>query len=250
MVSKTSYYQLDPKIYDDQFWWKKDDIEFWKETLIPKTNSILEIAAGTGRLAAPLIREGYQYTGLEISNEYCHYANKKLHNIISKHVIIQGDMRSFDFKKKFDKIFIPFNSLLHILNEQDFLSTLDCIKHHMHDQSELFIDIFVPHSDYLQDTGNSPNKRVEFFNSMNKKETIIKESILYDDVKEIITVDWLYENQHEIYKKFSFQMKIYYPDTMNRILTDSGFYIIDLWGDYQKSQFSTESNLQIYKCRK
>ena len=78
-----SYYSLPPQTYNDQFWWKKDDIEFWKETLIPKTNSILEIAAGTGRLAAPLIREGYQYTGLEISNEYCHYANKKLHNIIS-----------------------------------------------------------------------------------------------------------------------------------------------------------------------
>ena len=24
------YYNISPQIYDDQFWWKKDDIEFWK----------------------------------------------------------------------------------------------------------------------------------------------------------------------------------------------------------------------------
>ena len=27
---KKEYYTIEPQVYDNQFWWKKDDIEFWK----------------------------------------------------------------------------------------------------------------------------------------------------------------------------------------------------------------------------
>ena len=67
---KKNYYSILPKIYDDQFWWKKDDIEFWKKIFYNKKNTILELAAGTGRLAIPLIREQNNYTGLELSKGY------------------------------------------------------------------------------------------------------------------------------------------------------------------------------------
>ena len=77
-VFKKTFYELPPQIYDDQFWWKKDDLEFWKYILRPANNSILELAAGTGRVAQPLLREGFNYTGLEISDAYCNHANQSL----------------------------------------------------------------------------------------------------------------------------------------------------------------------------
>jgi len=246
----TNYYSIHPQTYDDQFWWKKDDIEFWQYILNPTTNSILELAAGTGRLAYPLIIEGYDYTGLEISENYCKHANSKLSHITTKESVIQGDMRSFNFRKKYDKIVIPFNSLLHLLNEKDFFSTLDSIKKHMHNNSELYIDIFVPHSYYLNHKTKEPQKRVEFMNSLNQKETIIKEILTYDSTNEIMHVTWLYESEKKTYNKFFFKMKVYYPDTMNRILIDNGFKILNLWGDYNQSNFDANSNLQIYKCKK
>ena len=157
-------------------------------------------------------------------------------------------MRFFQLNKKFDKIFIPFNSLLHLLNEKDLQSTLNSIKEHMHLNSELYIDIFMPQASYLYNSFNK--KRIEFFNSTNSKDTVVKESLEYDSASEIINVIWNYEHNRKIYQTFNFKMKIYYPDTMNRILVDSGFQIINLWGDYNKSKFSLESNLQIYQCRK
>ncbi len=248
MSKKHTYYQLNPQTYDDQFWWKKDDIEFWKKILHPKSNSVLEIAAGTGRLAEPLIREGFNYTGLEISDDYCKYANNKLQKICEKQFVVQGDMRYFNFNKKYDRVFIPFNSLLHILNENDLLITFKQIRKHMHSNSQFFIDIFVPHQEYLI-SSNHLEKRVEFFNSINKKETIIKEKTIYNSDTETIQVSWYYEHNKEIYQEFVFDMKIYYPDTMNRILVDSGFEVLNVWGDYNQSTLSEKSNLQIYKCQ-
>ena len=39
---------------------------------------------------------------------------------------------------------------------------------------------------------------------------------------------------------------MYYPDTINRMLVDAGFNVIDVFGDYQMGPFKESSVLQIY----
>ena len=133
------YYSIPPKLYDDQFWWKKNDIEFWKSLFSNPDKTILEFAAGTGRLAVPLIREGLSYTGIEISPDYVKYAYNE-HNLQS---IICNDMRFVDLEKKFDYLFIGFNSFSHLLNSSDVSSFFDTVKHHMHKKSHFYIDVFM-----------------------------------------------------------------------------------------------------------
>ena len=246
-MSPESYYALPPQTYHDQFWWKKDDIEFWKKIFSNQQKTILELAAGTGRISIPLIRENLDYTGLEISKDYCNFANRDLKELTNKAHIVQGDMRNFNLNKTFDVIFVGFNSLLHLLNEKDLIKTLNCIQSHMHEKSKLYIDIFVPHTLFLS-RSKSKMKICEFFDSIQKQESIIYESLKYDDKNEIMNVNWFYESKGKAYNEFKFDMKMYYPDTMNRILTDQNFKILNLWGDYNKTLFNEESNLQIYQC--
>ena len=136
-----NYYQLDPQTYDDQFWWKTNDIEFWKSILTNKNKTILELASGTGRIAVPLIREGYKYVGLDISETYCKYASDKLKIFSKKQIIYNYDMKNFFFKKNFDNIIIGFNSWLHLFKEKEAIQCLNSIKNHMHSKSKLYIDI-------------------------------------------------------------------------------------------------------------
>ena len=64
------YYSIPPQVYDDQFWWKKDDLEFWKNELDINKAKILELGSGTGRIAESLIGLDLDYTGLDLSSEY------------------------------------------------------------------------------------------------------------------------------------------------------------------------------------
>ena len=239
------YYLIDPQTYDDQFWWKKDDIEFWKSLFIYPDTSILELAAGTGRLAIPLIREGIHYTGLELSNEYVQYANLKFQ---FSNPIILGDMRDFNFNKKYDFIFIGFNSFLHLLSEDEAIQCLRSIKNHMHANSKLYIDIFMPEASSLYRSSSDILTVMEFMDSQQRCTSTIEEFFFYDNKSEVASISWQYKNhENTYYKKFDFQMKIYSPDTMNRILVDNGFYIHNLWGSYDKSPFKKGSQLQIYE---
>ena len=37
-----TFYSIPPQVYEDQFWWKKDDVEFWKRELNQDNVKILE----------------------------------------------------------------------------------------------------------------------------------------------------------------------------------------------------------------
>ena len=243
------YYNITPQIYDDQFWWKKDDIEFWKNTFNNNKKTILELAAGTGRLGLPLIKEGYKYTGIEIAQSYCDYGNIFFQQKCHKDCLKNADMRFFNLEHKYDYIFIGFNSLLHLLNEQDIYNCLQSIKKHMHTSSQFYIDIFVPSPLSLHRPKDTALRVLEFVDSNSKQLISIDEILDYDDKTEIADILWIYLNEDDqILFEFNFQMKMYYPDTMNRLLVENGFSINNLWGSYEKKPFTENSTLQIYQC--
>ena len=153
-----------------------------------------------------------------------------------------------DTKFKFEREVNQVIRLLSLLNEEDLIKTLNCIKSHMHKKSKLYIDIFVPPTLFISRSENKKMKICEFFDSIIKQESTIYEELSYNDKNEIMHVRWFYESEGKVYNKFTFDMKMYYPDTMNRILTEQNFKILNLWGDYNQSSFNEESNLQIYQC--
>ena len=243
----SKYYSIPPKLYDNQFWWKKNDIEFWKSLfIVEREQTILEFAAGTGRLAVPLIREGLPYFGVELSAEYVDYAHTQ-HNLKS---IICGDMRSIDLHKTFDRLFIGFNSFAHLLNPIDVSLFFDTVKRHMHKKSHFYIDVFVPHPSFLYRNPDKKEKIIDFFDTDIQEDVSITETLQYDNISDIIYVRWEYtiKQKNSIYRIFEFQMKAYYPDTMNRLLVDAGLTVLETWGDYEHSLLTENSNIQIYKC--
>ena len=243
------YYQLDPQRYNDQFWWKTNDIEFWKNIFNNKNKNILELAAGTGRIGIPLIKEGYDYKGIDISKSYCNYSKKQFKKHINSQIIFHNDMRNFNLNQKFDNIFIAFNSWLHLLNDEDVKKCLESIKKHMHSKSKLYIDIFVPNPLFLYRSKDVAVPILEFFDTKRKKIIYIDETLDYNKDKEIISITWLYKNKNKYFAEFNFKMKMYYPTKMVNLLIENNFIIKNIWGNYDKNKFKEDSNLQIYQCK-
>ena len=89
---KNSIYH-NPQRYDDQYWWKKNDIEFWKNIYNQsKGKKVLELGCGTGRLAIPLISAELIILELKFL-EFCDYAEKKIISNGLKPNIINEDFR-------------------------------------------------------------------------------------------------------------------------------------------------------------
>jgi len=237
-----------PQRYDDQYWWKKNDIEFWK-IIYHKINGpkVLELGSGTGRLAIPLLKEGADYTGIEISKEFCEYAKTKIEaNFLTANIINQ-DFRNFNLNKKYDMIFIGFNTFLHLLNDADAMLFFNSIKKHMHDNTLFYIDIFVPNPLFLY-RSKKRIKNLEYIDSITNNTIYIDEICDYNRLTEINKITWIYYSNDKKEEKYHFTMRMYYPDTMNRLIIDSGLNINNIWGSHEFTLFDESSEMQIYEC--
>ena len=75
----------------------------------------------------------------------------------------------------------------------------------------------------------------------------IFENSEYDNQSEICDIHWIYKYNRSLKSKvFNYQMKMYYPDTINRLLIDNQFHIENVYGDYDMGDFNEDSHLQIY----
>ena len=245
MIKKFDIYKH-PTLYDDQYWWKKDDIEFYK-SIIPSGSKVLELGAGTGRLAFPLFRHNVDFHGLELSSEFCNFANNKLSNLYNEARIIQGDMIDFHLDMKFDYIFIAFNSFLHVLSNKDADSCFKSIKRHLNKNGKFILDILVPNPLFLYRPKDHTLPVMDFKDSKTGELVEIFESNEYNNQTEICDIHWTYKYRGKPRREvFNYQMKMYYPDTINRLLIDNQFNIETVYGDYDMGDFNEDSHLQIY----
>ncbi|NOZ74287.1 MAG: class I SAM-dependent methyltransferase [FCB group bacterium] len=235
-----------PELYDAFHGNKIDDIPFLlAQAEKSKGPDVLELAAGTGRLAIPLIQAGFTYTGIELSPSYAQWARDKLTKRKLSGKIITGDMRSFSLDKKFDFIFVGFNSFLHLGTDQDALQCLEHIKKHLKPDGRFLVDIFVPNPDHLY---RDPEKfyPVMSFEHPQGGECRIVEKTRYDSAAEILHVEWyFYRDEASSPDIYSFDMRMVYPDTFDRLITDAGLVIQEKLGNYDGSPLEPESPLQI-----
>ena len=243
----------DPDFYNDIMWWKKDDIQFWQHIIKQtKSKKVLELCCGTGRIGLALIESGIDYYGIDSSSSFIDY----FHNQISEQKyntsqIICDDIRNFNFHQSFDFIFIGFNSLAHLLTNQDLLDTLKTIQLHMDSKTIFAIDIFVPDVSFLYRDNQDKYNIMDFMHSKTNEKLNILESIDYNALTEVNRINWDFMDKDHISKfSYSFDMRMWFPDTLNRILTDCNYDIQKIYGDYDCNALNADSEKQIYLCTK
>jgi len=242
-----------PQLYNDIMWWKKDDIKFWQNIInSTKSKKILELCCGTGRIGLPLIESGLDYYGIDSSDLFINYfKNKASKAKYNTSKIICDDIRNFNIDESFDLIFIGFNSLAHLLKNKDLLDSLKKIRFHMHSKTIFAIDIFVPDSSFLYKVDKDEVDIMDFIDSESNQKLTIFESTNYNYKNEINTIKWSFKNKLNInIFEYQFNMRMFFPDTLNRLLIDSKFYIDSFYGDYDCNIFDENSEKQIYLCKK
>ena len=188
---------------------------------------------------------------MEISSDFADLAKKKLISDGNSVSIISGDMRNFQLNKTFDLIFIGFNSFLHLLNDEDATSYLECVKKHMHKNSHFLIDIFIPNPLFLYRPENTRFTVLEYTDSNTDEHVYVEESNVYDPDTEINELTWYFStNKKKDFAVECFSMRMYFPSKMNQLLIDSGFHILHQWGDYYRTELGDGSKLQIYDIQK
>jgi SAM-dependent methyltransferase len=144
------YYDSSPMVTQ-----RTQDVTFYCHAASTYGDPVLELGCGTGRITLAIAEAGYRIVGLDISEKMLDRATAKLHALRGaareRVHLLQGDMTRFDFGEKFRSIIIPFRPFQHLLEVEEQIRCLQCIRQHLAPNGRLIVDFFQTDPERMHD---------------------------------------------------------------------------------------------------
>ena len=111
-----------------------EDLRFYTD-FCNTGGKILELGAGTGRVALSLAQAGHDVCGLDLSSAMLKQAERKRINmpldVQARCAFVQGNMADFSLPDTFTRILVPYRSFNHLTTQDRQIACLQAIRHHL-----------------------------------------------------------------------------------------------------------------------
>lgn len=226
------------------------DLQFYKNWMPKDINTeILELCCGSGRLTIPLAMDGFKISGVDNSNSMLEQAKIKAKNEKLEITFIEADIRNLDLTNKYDLIFIPFNSIHHLYENQDLFNTFKVVKKHLKDDGLFIFDCYNPNIQYITEAEKVKNKIAEYATT-DGRNVMIEQTMKYESKTQINRIEWHYFINEAFHSKQNLDMRMYFPQELDTYVKWSGFNILHKFGNFNEDEFENNSEKQIFICRK
>jgi SAM-dependent methyltransferase len=149
-----SLYDPIARIYDP---WSRsvvEDVGFYVDHAVASGGPVVELAAGTGRIAVPIAVAGIDVIGVDLSTAMLAVAREaaRAHGVEERVDLRVGDLRSPPVEERVPLVICPFRSLLHLPDEEEKLRGLRAAAALLAPGGTLVFDVFAPSRDDIAET--------------------------------------------------------------------------------------------------
>ncbi|HXY74475.1 MAG TPA: methyltransferase domain-containing protein [Dehalococcoidales bacterium] len=239
---------------------RRNDIQFFVDCGIAAAGKTLELGCGTGRVLIPTARAGCEITGLDLSPFMLQKCREKLEKepeaVQARVKLVQADMTEFSLGEKFDLITIPFRPFQHLITVADQKACLACVHKHLSQKGHFILDVFHPSiprltdPKYLMEMDNEPPVNLPQ-GSVLRRTVRTAAFHLDEQYNEIELIHYVkHPDGREERLVHAFPMRYFFRYELEHLLTASGFKIVDFFGNYDRSPFTSESPEMIIIAQK
>lgn len=208
---------------------------------------LLDLACGTGELSVRLSAQGYDVTGVDLSEDMLTVAQSKAVSKGLNILFYQQNMAELDGLGTFDVIGVFCDSLNYLQSEQEVIDTFNRVYQHLSEQGLFIFDV---HSIY---------KIMQVF--MNQTFALNEDEISYiwhsyqgehpNSVEHDLSFFVLDEKsgQYERYDELHFQ-RTYSIEVYKSWLLEIGFELLEVVEDFESKHQETEAERLFFICRK
>lgn len=218
------------------------DIDFYRKVVAEFGGPVLELACGTGRIAGPIAKDGFDVVGLDREEPMLSEAWQKRHTNTQ---YICADMRDFDLARKFQTIILAFNALGHLHDWEQIEQCFACIKHHLKPGGVFVLAMFNPDLKLLSRNPDEEKEISRYADPDSDNEVVVFERGDYDRASQIMTAHWRYEIGAATFEN-TLRLRMFFPQELQMLLHYAGFNIVRLHGDFYGSPFVSGSPHQIF----
>lgn len=236
------------------------DIDFFKDYSERASGRTLELGCGTGRVLIPTAIAGCEITGLDISPHMLRKCQEKLDGqpgeVQERVRLIQGNMTDFETGETYSLITIPFRAFQHLLSVEEQKTCLNCASKHLVSGGLLIIDLFQPllprlyDPKYTAEQEGQPDIELPDGRTLRITDRVaaFHRDQQYNDVEIIRYVT--YPDGHRETLVHAFPIRYFFRYEVEHLLNLCGFEAIELFGDFDRSEFASDSPEMIFVAEK
>jgi SAM-dependent methyltransferase len=124
------------------------DVDRYLELASKAGGPVLELCCGTGRVAIPLARNGFEVTGVDLSeamlSRFRENLGREEPDVAGRIDLVHADITRLDLGRAFPLILLPFNSLLCLLSFEAQCAALAAAARHLAPGGRIAIDAMNP----------------------------------------------------------------------------------------------------------
>ena len=219
-------------------------VQFIKGAVKPR-GLVLDLACGTGRHAVPLIKEGYDVVGLDISLNLLKIAKNRLSGV----QLVRADMRHLPFRAEaFAAALSMDTSFGYLPTKRDDVQSLTELNRTIKRDGALIVDVFnreqLMRKYQAHHAANSKQRGYPSF-FLSQRRSVDKNG---EKLRDLWTTRDKADGKIRVFRHVA---RLYSQKSLQGLLEKAGFAVNQVRGDYEGQQFSPDSNrLILVTCAK
>ncbi len=155
--------------YDLDFGPLQEDVDMYLELTRPGQR-VLELGAGSGRVAVPLAESGCEVTAVDSSEAMLSQSRARMRAAGVR--VERADMRDLRLDERFDCVIIALSTFQHLLRRPDQLSALQVVRRQLDAGGSMILDWTAPRADDIEPA--PPQMRIEWIRQATSGEMVTK----------------------------------------------------------------------------
>ena len=245
-----------PELFDLDYGDFADDLPFYENLARRCEGATLELGVGSGRVAIPLARAGFEVWGIDTAEAMLARARCKAGPQLEGRLrLLPADMRAFELPRRFDLIFAGLGTFHHLLTPDDQAACLRCVRRHLA-PGGLFVCDLRPLLHYDWEVGDSVPLLHDWTRVLpSTGETVMKlRSVRVDRARQV-------KHETHVYDRLSadgtlrrlvatVDLRFTTRYEMEGLLRDAGLEPEQSYGDFDLSPYDEASEYLITVARK
>lgn len=244
------YYDHSPMVIQ-----RTQDVAFYSKAAKQYGDPVLELGCGTGRITLAIAEAGYRVVGLDISGKMLKRAAEKrsrLRREAQERIhLFQGDMTKFDLGEKFRSIIIPFRPFQHLLETEQQIQCLECIRRHLGPRGRLIADFFQTDAQHMHDPKFLDESLLVEYDmpegrhvALSERVAAFRRALQRNDVEMIFRVTHADGRQERLVMAWT--LRYFFRYEVEHLLARCGFRIDALYGNFDGSPLQDVSPEMIF----
>ena len=244
-------------IYDAVYAYLDYDIPFYVQEALSVAGPVLELGCGTGRVSLAIAAEGTDVLGIDISPRMVEAARRKARerHLDERAVFDTGDMAELRLDRTFGMVALPFRSFQSMLTVEDQRSALANAARHLAPGGLLVLDVFNPDVGELASGDEATPFHVRDVEQPDGGNIVVWGQNGWDGFEQVnharLIIEELDANgvmKRRLYRDFDQRYTFRYE--MEHLLELAGFRVEALYGDFEGSEVSVDSDDLIWVARR